>query len=68
MSHHAHVWPVQYAIEADPGQCTASFPVFPTEEDARAASAYLDARRPDLPPCRILRREIGPWTPVGEGS
>ena len=49
-----------YAIEADPGRCTASFPTYATEAEVRHAVGYL--QRPDLPLIRVLRREDGgPW-------
>lgn len=55
----------EFAIEADAGRLTASFPTHPTLDDAPWANSFLISRRPDLPAPRILTRTGGtgsPWT------
>ena len=47
---------MEYAMEADPGRLTASFPTFDSLEEADRSASYLNARTPHLPPVRILVR------------
>jgi hypothetical protein len=64
---HAHhcadrIVPDEYALEADPGKCTASFPTFDTWEAAQAAANQPAFVRPGLPPPRVVWRIKGqPW-------
>lgn len=56
---------VEYAIEADPGQCTASFPPHCSLADAEHAAEWIGALRPDVAGPRLLRRvDHGPWSVV----
>lgn len=60
----------QWAMEGgpvrdrEPGRLYASFPVYATRDEVEAAAEYVDRRRPDLPPVRILVRDSDvPGTP-----
>lgn len=53
----------EYALEADPGRLTASFPTFDTVEDAIRAATVPAMEREGLPPPRILRRTR--WESLG---
>lgn len=56
---------LQYAVEADPGKCTASFPTFDTLDAASAAASEPCMERDGLPLPRVLvRRGSGSWEPV----
>lgn len=55
----------EYAIEADPGKCTASFPTFDTAAEAFEAANVPAFTRDGLPAPRVLRREgLQHWVPV----
>ena len=47
---------VEYALEADPGRCTASFPTFDCIDAARAAADVPAFVREGLPAPRVLVR------------
>lgn len=51
----------EYAIEADPGQRTASFPTFDNLEAALAAASVPAMVREGLPRPRVLTRRGGQW-------
>lgn len=56
------VMPDEYAIEADPGKLTASFPTFQSWDGVEAAAQSLERMRPDLGRPRTLWRVTGgPW-------
>lgn len=56
------ILPDEYALEADPGKRTASFPTFATWDEAQAAANQPAFVRPNLPPPRVLWRTArGPW-------
>lgn len=42
-----------------PGRLYASFPIYPTERQARDAARWVNNRSPYLPPVRVLRRRFG---------
>ena len=54
----------EYAIEADPGKCTASFPTFDSLDAALAAASMPAMEREGLPLPRVLTRRGGTWYPV----
>lgn len=54
----------EYAIEADPGKCTASFPTFDSLDAALAAASVPAMVREGLPLPRVLTRRGGAWYPV----
>jgi len=60
----------QWALEGapirdrEPGKLYASAPFYDTREEAEDAASSADARRPDLPPTRLLvRDDPTPGTP-----
>lgn len=55
----------EYAIEADPGRLTASFPTFPSLEAAIAAASVPAFYRENVAPPRVLVRERSPWRDTG---
>lgn len=56
------VVPDEFALEADPGKCTASFPTFDDYDHARSVANGGWAKRPGLPPPRVIWRTAGgPW-------
>lgn len=48
---------IEYALEADPGKCTASFPTFDTFDAALAAANQPAMERDGLPLPRVLVRD-----------
>lgn len=54
----------EYAIEADPGKCTASFPTFDSLDAALAAASVPAMVREGLPLPRVLTRRGGKWYAV----
>lgn len=53
---------MEYALEADPGRLTASFPTFASYEDAQWAANQTCMHRDGIPPVRILvRTHAGAW-------
>ena len=55
----------EYAIEADPGKCTASFPTFDSADEAFAAVDVPAFVRQGLPAPRVLRRDgLQHWVPA----
>ena len=56
---------VEYAIEADPGQLTASFPLFDDLHQAERVAECGAFERDGLPAPRVLeRRNGGPWVAI----
>lgn len=53
------VVPDEYAIEADPGKLTASFPTFATYDEAHAAATGSAMYRAGIPAVRVLWRTNG---------
>lgn len=54
----------EYAIEADPGKLTASFPTFDSLDAAIRAATVPAFEREGLPWPRVLTRRGGRWYPV----
>ena len=55
----------EYAIEADPGKCTASFPTFDNLEAAVAAATVPAMIRDGSPPRVLVRMDDETaWSPV----
>ena len=54
---------IEYALEADPGKRTASFPTYDTLEAALESANQPCMYRPGIPPVRILVRTTGPGAP-----
>lgn len=54
----------EFAIEADPGKFTASFPIFDSLEAALAAASAPAMEREGLPLPRVLTRRGGRWYEV----
>jgi len=50
---------VEYAIEADPGRCTASYPTYDNFDDAMSAANAPVMIRDHLPPVHVLARPPG---------
>lgn len=45
-----------------PGRLYVSFPIYPTERQARDAARWVNTRSPHLPPVRVMRRRPdGEW-------
>lgn len=58
----------EYALEADPGQLSASFPTWGTLEEALIAATAPVMSKAGLAPVRVLQRRRGPWTVADAAS
>ena len=58
----------EYALEADPGKLTASFPTWGTLDEALTAATAPVMSKAGLAPVRVLKRRRGPWVVADAGE